>query len=193
MKIFFLLIPGQLIIEQNKCCSFAGYMLKAAVLPFMACPSPLIAEPLRMAQKILEKLKSAPTSVPANVELSSHPSHLAHLCIRSYILASNWSSATLFKWLKMVQKAPLKFQIQSSLVVGTFLICTENGMPALPICLEILVDIARNNPELIAPVLTWLLSRLSQEKQPECQLALLKALPRLGKQKAITEYFNLDF
>jgi hypothetical protein len=179
-----------LIIEKNKCCSFAGYMLKAAVLPFMACPSPLIAEPLRMTQQILEKLKSAPTSIAANVELSTHPSHLAHLCIRTYILTSNWNSATLFKWLKMVQKAPPKFQIQSSLVIGTFLICTENAMPALPVCLEILVDIARNNPELIAPVLTWLLSRLSQEKQPQCQLALLKALPRLGKQKVDCDFFQ---
>lgn len=166
-------------------------MLRASVLPFMACPSPLIAEPLRMAHSILEKLKKTPTSVPATAELSTHPSHLAHLCIRSYILASNWNTKTLFKWLKMVQKAPLRFQIQSSLVIGTFLTCTENRMPALPVCLEILVDIARNNPELIAPVLTWLLSRLSQEKHPQCQLALLKALPRLGKQKVTTMFCNI--
>jgi len=178
-----LFVPGELIIQRSRCCSFAGYILKASVLPFMACPSPLVAEPLRKIKVILEALSS--TSVaPAPAELVAHSSPLAHLCIRSYTFSVDWNSDTLFKWLKMVKNSPQQFQLQCALILGAFLISPDNNLPALPLCLDVLVDLARSTPELIASVLTWLLSRLSQEKRPQCQLALLKALPRLGKQKA---------
>ncbi|CAB3385723.1 Hypothetical predicted protein [Cloeon dipterum] len=177
-----LLSKCQVVIENNKCCAFAGQVFTASVLPLMACPSLLITEPLHTVNAILESLKTAEVKAePA--PMSSHAFYLGHLAVRAYILGADWNMESLLQWLNVVKKAPLKFQLNQSFVLGAFLIAAENSTPALPLCLEILVELARSKVELVASVLTWILTRLSQEKRPECQLALLKALPRLGKQK----------
>ncbi|XP_059487543.1 focadhesin isoform X2 [Neocloeon triangulifer] len=177
-----LLTTCHLVIEKNKCCTFAANIFTTSILPFMACPSPLIAAPLRKIQTIIAQLKLAKV-VPEPPQLTSHTFPIAHLAVQSYILVEISQANVLIKWLNHLKQAPERFQQECMLILGAVLTNPKNESPVLNVCLEILVELARSKIDMVASVLTWLLSRLSQEKRPECQLALLKALPRLGKQK----------
>lgn len=165
----------------------------SSILQWLLYPSNLIADALKLANDIMLFVKNNQTygSLTGHLFRNRYFKYIQHadpridLTVKLCLITEKWHTdeKQLLDWLNQITKTPPPFLTKLFTFISAIFV-HEFEKPEIGLTtLEILLKMVDNSKELAPNMLVLILYKLSDEKDPETQVALLKALPAMAVSK----------
>ncbi|GLV43443.1 uncharacterized protein CBL_03985 [Carabus blaptoides fortunei] len=162
----------------------------ASILQWLLYPSKLIADALKLANDIMLFVKNNHTygSLTGHLFRNTYFKYIQHadptidLTVKLCLMTEKWHTdeKQLLNWLMQMSKTQSPFLSQLFSFVAAIFV-HEYDQPEIGlITLEILLKMVDMSKQLAPKMLVLILYKLSDEKDPKTQVALLKALPAMA-------------
>jgi hypothetical protein len=186
-------VAGASVVEMKVCNAIATKMFVCALLQWLLHPSHLTGEALQTVTNTL-------TWVNSN---TSWPSYTGRLCANRFFsqvrstdslvgsaiemsrLAEMWQSnpAVVHDWLQRITNVPQDISEHLQLFVSGLFIHNFGSSEIKQGSFKLLLKMVERNSDFAASVMTLILYKLAEEKEPLVQLHLLRGLTKMAVQK----------
>lgn len=181
------------LVTQKSTNVMAAKMLTCALLQWLIYPTYLAGEALQLANDIHSYIN-------ANHVWGSHTGRLftnkwfsnvrvsdnrVNTAVQLCRLSEQWQSnpSTILQWLKKIATAPSCVTDKLRWFISALFIHTFDQEAERQECLSVLLKMVDKNNELSSSIMTLILYKLAEERDPTMQLELLQNLPAMAVQK----------
>jgi hypothetical protein len=192
------------VVEMKLCNAIATKMFVCALLQWLVYPSYLTGEALPTATSFLARVNNSSAWSSSTGRLCSNKSFkhlwntdsLVSSVIELCRLAETWQSnpAAVQDWLQRIIKVPQDINEHLQLFLSALFIHSFDKNEIKQESFKVLLKMVERNNDFAANVVTLILYKLAEEKEPLLQLEFLRGLTKMAVQKVrlYVKYYDLN-